>query len=239
MTGAGDGIGQAIALRYAREGARVIVSDVNDQTGRKTADMIKADGGEATYVHGDTRNRADHAAMIEAALGAYGRLDVACNNAGIAHSLTLTGEVTDEQWREVIDVNLTGVFLGVRAQVNAMLKTGGGSIINISSILGQVGMEGTTPYTAAKHGVVGITRTVAWEYGSRGIRINAIGPGFIKTQLIHNLPPDAISELAGRHALKRMGERGEVAALAAFLASDQASFITGSYYAVDGGYLAR
>jgi NAD(P)-dependent dehydrogenase (short-subunit alcohol dehydrogenase family) len=120
-----------------------------------------------------------------------------------------------------------------------MLKTGGGSIVNLSSILGQVGMEGATPYVAAKHGVIGITRTVAWEYGTRGIRINAVGPAFIHTAMANALPPDSIGELTSRHALKRFGEAHEVASLVTFLSSDDASFITGSYYAVDGGYLAR
>jgi NAD(P)-dependent dehydrogenase (short-subunit alcohol dehydrogenase family) len=239
VTGAGDGIGRGIARRYAREGARVVVSDLNDQTGRRTVEMIQGEGGEAVYQHADVRRPEDHRELVEAALSAYGRLDAACNNAGISGEFALTGDLSDRQWQDVIDINLTGVFYGVRAQVRAMLEVGGGAIVNISSILGQVGMEQAMPYTAAKHGVLGITKAAAWEYGDKGIRINAVGPGFIKTQLLDNIPPAAQPEIMNRHALRRFGEVEEVAALVAWLSSDQASFVTGAYYPVEGGYLAR
>jgi NAD(P)-dependent dehydrogenase (short-subunit alcohol dehydrogenase family) len=239
VTGAGDGIGRGVARRYARDGAYVVVSDINDQMGRQTLELIHREGGEAIYQHADVRRAEDHRELVEAAVGTYGRLDAACNNAGISGEFALTGDLSDRQWQEVIDINLTGVFMGVRAQVKAMLETGGGSIVNISSILGQAAMEMAAPYTAAKHGVVGLTKAVAWEYGSRAIRINAVGPAFIRTQLLDKLPPEAQPEIMARHALGRFGETEEVAALVAWLSSDQSSFVTGAYYPVDGGYLAR
>ena len=239
VTGAGAGIGRAIALTYAVEGANVVVSDINDEWGRETVALIEGKGGRAIYQRADTSRPEDHDTLIAAAKHAFGRLDVACNNAGISGEFTPAAETTDEQWKRVIDINLSGVFYGVRAQIRAMLETGGGSIVNISSIAGQIGIEGITPYTAAKHGVVGLTKTVAWEYGKQGIRINAVGPAFINTTLVQNVPPDVREQLKAMHALGRLGETQEVADLVAWLSSDKASFITGNYYAADGGYLAR
>ncbi|MDP3673406.1 MAG: glucose 1-dehydrogenase [Telluria sp.] len=239
VTGAGAGIGRAIALTYAAEGANVIVSDINDDWGRETVALIEGKGGRAVYQRADTARPEDHAALIETAKREFGRLDVACNNAGISGEFTPTAETTDEQWKRVIDINLSGVFYGVRAQIRAMLETGGGAIVNISSIAGQIGIEGITPYTAAKHGIVGLSKTVAWEYGKQGIRINSVGPAFINTTLVQNVPPDVREQLKATHALGRLGEPEEVANLVAWLSSDKASFITGSYYAADGGYLAR
>lgn len=239
VTGAGAGIGRAVALTYAAEGANVIVSDINDDWGRKTVTLIERNGGRALYQRADTTRPDDHDALIETAKREFGRLDVACNNAGISGDFVLSAETTDAQWQHVIGINLTGVFYGVRAQVSSMLKTGGGAIVNMASVLGQVGLENIAPYVAAKHGVVGLTKTVAWEYGSKGIRINSVGPAFINTALLDPLPPDVRKALDTVHALGRVGEPEEVANLVAWLSSDKASFITGSYYAADGGYLAR
>lgn len=239
VTGAGDGIGRAIALRYAQEGARVAVIEINGAKGRETVERITAAGGWALLVEADVRHSSEHTRLISHILAQWGRLDIACNNAGISGAMVPSGVMSDAQWQEVIDLNLTGVFFGVRAQVNAMLQTGGGAIVNIASILGVAGFETTAAYTAAKHGVVGLTKTVALEYGPRGVRVNVVGPTFTNTSWLEALPADAQTMLKARHALRRFAEVEDVAALVAFLSSSEAAFITGAYYPVDGGYLAQ
>ncbi len=239
VTGAAMGIGRAIALTLAREGASVLVCDVADDAGRETVELVERAGGHALYQHLDVTREADHEAALAALESRFGGLDIACNNAGISGEFRLTAEHSRESWQHVIDINLTGVFLGVQRQLPALQARGGGAIVNIASILGQVGLEQLAPYTAAKHGVVGLTRTVALEYGRQRIRCNAVGPAFIKTRLLDNVPPEGRAGLEAQHALGRLGETAEVAELVAWLASDRASFITGNYYAADGGYLAR
>jgi NAD(P)-dependent dehydrogenase (short-subunit alcohol dehydrogenase family) len=239
VTGAAGGIGRAIAIGYAEEGARVVVTDFNEEGCRETVEMIKQAGGQAIYRRLDVTRPQEHEAVIAATQKEFGRLDVACNNAGISGEFRLTADHTPETWQQVIDINLTGVFYGIRAQIPAMIVAGGGSIVNISSILGQVGLEEITPYVAAKHGVVGMTKNVAIEYGAQKIRCNSVGPAFIKTTLINNLPEDVRAHLSSMHALQRIGETEEVANLVSWLSSDKASFVTGNYFAVDGGYLAR
>lgn len=239
VTGGALGIGRAISEIFAREGANVMVCDILDEAGAETVAAIQGAGGRAAYCHLDVTKHDDHARALIEIESTFGGLDIACNNAGISGEFRNTADHTPETWQKVIDINLTGVFLGVRLQIPAMLKRGSGSIVNISSILGQVGHEELAPYVAAKHGVVGLTRTVALEYGRNGIRCNAVGPAFIKTRLIDNLPEEAQQGLASLHALGRLGEVSEVAELACWLASERASFITGNYYAADGGYLSR
>ena len=239
VTGAADGIGRAIALVYAREGAQVVVTDCNDDGGRETVALIKKEGGRAFFHRLDVTKPEEHIAVVAAAQREFGRLDIACNNAGISGEFRLTADHTPQTWLQVIDINLSGVFYGVRAQIPALLEAGGGSIVNIASILGQVGLEEITPYVAAKHGVIGMSKNVALEYGAQGIRCNSVGPAFIKTTLVNNLPEEVRSQLTSKHALARLGETEEVGNLVVWLSSDKASFVTGSYYGVDGGYLAR
>ncbi|MEQ1568892.1 MAG: glucose 1-dehydrogenase [Myxococcota bacterium] len=239
VTGAGSGIGRAIAWQFAAEGARVVVSDIDDAGLRTTVDQIVTSGGKVASVHADSSSPADHERMVSAALEVFGGLHVAVNNAGIAGPAAPVGEYPLEGWDKVIAVNLSGVFYGMRYQIPAMSGTGG-SIVNIASILGQVGFRNAAAYVAAKHGVVGLTQSAALEYGPKRIRINAVGPAFINTPLLTaNLPAEALAGLASLHAVGRLGESPEVAELVTWLASDKASFVTGSYYPIDGGYLAQ
>jgi len=240
VTGAGSGIGQAAAALLAREGARVVVSDIAKENGEKAVASIKSAGGEAVFFASDASRPEDNEALVAEAVNRFGALDIAVNNAGIGGPLSATGEYPIDGWQQVIDINLSGVFYGMRYQIPAMLQRGGGTIINVASILGNTGTKGSPAYVAAKHGVVGLTKAAALEYADKGIRINAIGPGYIRTPLIMNALDDATrAALVGLHPIGRLGESEEVAELILWLASDKASFVTGSYYPVDGAYLAQ
>lgn len=239
VTGAGSGIGRATAVRLAKGGARVVVSDVNEEGGKQTVEEITEAGGEAFFFRADTSKPEENEALVREAEARYGALHVAVNNAGIAGPMEPLVDYPLEDWDRVIAINLSGVYYGMRAQIPAMKRAGGGSIINLSSILGQVAFHGHTAYVAAKHGVVGLTRIAALEYSADGVRINAIGPAFIRTPMVDALPEDIQRGLIEKHPIGRLGEAKEVAELIAFLASDRASFITGTYYAIDGGYLAQ
>ncbi|MEQ8415956.1 MAG: SDR family oxidoreductase [Imperialibacter sp.] len=240
ITGAGSGIGKSTAFLFAENGASIVVADINEAHGKQVADEIKQRGGKAIFVNVDASNPADARKSVDEAVKAFGKLDIAVNNAGIGGPAAPIGEYDIEGWNKVIAVNLSGVFYGMRYQVPAMLKNGGGAIVNMASILGQVGFATSPAYVAAKHGVVGLTKNGALEYAALGIRVNAVGPGFIKTPLLDdNLSPDVLEFLKTKHPIGRLGEPEEVAQLVLFLVSDNASFINGSYYAVDGGYLAQ
>jgi NAD(P)-dependent dehydrogenase (short-subunit alcohol dehydrogenase family) len=240
ITGAGSGIGRDIAYQLGAEGARVVVSDIDDKGGNETAGHLRDRRLQAIFVRADTSKPEDNEALVAAAIKAYGGLDIAVNNAGIGGASAPTGEYPLDSWNNVIGVNLDGVFYGMRYQLPAMVTRGGGSIINIASVLGQAGFAGSSAYVAAKHGVVGLTQAAALEYGAQKIRINAVAPGFIHTPLLeNNMTPDALKVLESKHALGRLGQSAEVAELVTWLASDKASFVTGAYLPVDGGYLAQ
>lgn len=241
VTGAGTGIGRAVALHYARGGARVAVSDINEDEGAKTVQLITDSGGEARFVRADVSVPEECEALVRETVTTFGRLDIACNNAGIGGEASLTADYSIDGWRRVVDVNLSGIFYCMKYEIPAMLEGGGGSIVNMASILGQVGFATAPAYVSAKHGVLGLTQTAAVEYGSRGVRVNVVGPGFIHTPMIEELENDqeTYQTLVSLHPLGRLGRSEEVAEVVGFLSSNRASFVTGAYYPVDGGYLAR
>ncbi|WP_339880755.1 glucose 1-dehydrogenase [uncultured Algoriphagus sp.] len=241
VTGAGSGIGKAVSILYASEGAKVVVTDIDENGGNGTVNLIKSNGGEAFFIKADTSNPDDQKSMVEKAVKKYGGLHIACNNAGIGGELAPTGEYSIDAWDKIISVNLSGVFYGLRYQIPAMLTSGeGGSIVNMASILGMVGSKNVPGYVAAKHGVVGLTKTAALDYADKQIRINAVGPGYIDTPLLSDsLDEDTIKSLAGLHPIGRLGTSEEVAELVLWLSSSKSSFVTGSYYTIDGGYTTQ
>lgn len=239
VTGAGSGIGKAISLLYAKEGAKIVVSDVNEKAGNEVVSEIKSNGGEAIFVKADTSKAEDNKSMVDQAVKQFGGLQIAVNNAGIGGPISPVAEYPVDGWDKVISINLSGVFYGLRYQIPAMLKSGSGSIVNMASILGKVGTKGSAAYVAAKHGVIGLTEAAALEYADQKIRINAIGPGYISTPLLNSLDEATMKALVSLHPMGRLGTADEVAQLALWLNSDKASFVTGSYYNVDGGYLAQ
>lgn len=239
ITGAGSGIGRSTALLFAKEDARVVVSDISEANGNSVVEEIKKSGGEAFFVKADSSKATDNETLVKKTIEKYGSLDIAVNNAGIGGPLGVTGEYPLDGWQKVIDINLSGVFYGLRYQLPAMLPTGG-SIINIASILGQAGTKFSPAYVAAKHGVVGLTKAAALEYADKNIRINSVGPGYINTPLVASSIDEAGRKaLVGLHPIGRLGEAEEIAELILWLASSKSSFVTGTYYAADGGYLAQ
>ena len=242
VTGGASGIGEAAAVLYAKEGCQVVISDLNEEKGNKLAEQIKQAGGKAIFVRADVSNPADCGELVRKTVENFGSVDIAFNNAGIGGENNPVADMSIESWDKTIAVNLSSVFYCMKYEIQQMQKQGKGSIVNNSSILGQVGFANAAAYVAAKHGVVGLTKNAALEYSSKNIRINAIGPGFINTPLLSEAGMDENAKqtyLVPLHPISRLGESAEVAELAVWLSSDKASFITGSYYAVDGGYLAR
>ncbi len=240
VTGAGSGIGAAIARELAERGAVVIAADLDLTAAQDVASEIRGDGGQAHAIEVDVADPAAAERLVEFAVETGGALHLAVNNAGIGGPDEHVADYPLDGWKQVIDVNLNGVFYGMKYQIAAMLKTGGGAIVNVSSILGSVGWAGASAYVTAKHGLIGLTKTAAIEYAQAGVRINAVGPAFIDTPLLSkNLDEETLGQLAGLHPIGRLGTSEEVSALTCFLLSDRAGFITGSYHLVDGGYTAR
>ncbi|WP_055046708.1 SDR family NAD(P)-dependent oxidoreductase [Devosia sp. A16] len=240
VTGAASGIGAAIAHALAADGAKVLVADLDIAGAEAVANAIKVSGGTARAHEVNVADAVEVEAMVDAARAAFGGLHLAVNNAGIGGPAAITGQYPLDGWHKVIDINLNGVFYGMRYQLPAIVASGGGAIVNMASILGSVGFATAPAYVAAKHAVVGLTKVAAIEYAKHGVRINSIGPGFIDTPLLsRNLDEATLTVIRGMHPVGRLGTSEEVAALTAFLLSDEASFITGSYHLVDGGYVAQ
>ena len=241
VTGAGSGIGRAAALLFAQEGAKVVAGDKTESHNRDIVDSIKKGGGEVLGVLGDVSNPKDCETLVKKAIDKFGRLDAAFNNAGVGGEMAAEADYTVEGWNKVIGVNLSGVFYCMKYEIPAMLKNVKGAIVNMSSILGQVAFGMAPAYTAAKHGVIGLTQTAALDYSGKGIRVNAVGPGFIETPMIAPVTADKAARegLIALHPIGRLGRPEEVAELVVWLCSDKASFVTGSYYPIDGGFMAR
>ncbi len=241
VTGGAAGIGEATALAFAREGARVVIADINEEGGHETVVAIEKQKGEALFVKVDVTRSAEVQAMIETTADRFGGLHLAFNNAGMAGARMLTHEYSEEEWESVVEVHMKGVWLCMKHEIGHMLEHGGGVIVNTSSVAGLVGYAGACSYVAAKHGIVGMTKTAALEYAEKGIRVNCVGPGWTRTELISHLTttPEMTQQIGMRHPLGRLAEPAEIAEAVIWLCSDGSSFVTGVALPVDGGFVAR
>jgi len=242
VTGGGSGIGREAAVRFGEEGANVVVADVNVDGSEETAELVREAGGDATVIETDVSDPADVEAMVDAAVETYGGLDYAFNNAGIEGESEPAGEHPLDNWKQVIDVNLKGVYLCMRYELPAMLESGGGSIVNTSSIAGLVAFPGLSPYVASKHGVIGLTKTAAVEYSREGVRVNAISPGVIDTPMVQRSEeddPEMMEQVTAATPIGRLGAPEEIGDAAVWLCSEDASFVTGETLVIDGGYVAQ
>ena len=242
VTGGSSGIGRATALAFAREGAKVAVADLNIVGGEETVSLIKSVGGEACFIEANMAEAASVEAMVKKAVETYGRLDCAHNNAGVEGALIRTAEYEEDQWDQVIRINLTGVWLCMKYEIPQMLQQGSGAIVNTASGAGLIGVKRMPAYVASKHGVVGLTKTAALEYAKSGIRVNAVCPGVIKTPMVERVTggrPDILDKMIAAEPIGRSGQPEEIAEAVVWLCSDAASFVTGHAMAVDGGAVAQ
>ena len=242
VTGGSSGIGRATSLAFARQGARVAIADREPTGAAETARMIEEIGGTATVFEIDVTKAEDVASLIDRIVQSYGRLDCAFNNAGIGGEVAKTADYPEEEWDRIIDVNLKGVWLCMKYEIPVMEKQGSGAIVNTASIYGLAGAAGYIAYNAAKHGVVGITRTAALEYATAGIRINAVCPGYIRTPMTQpgiDANPDLERKMVSQTPMARLGKPEEIAGAVVWLCSDAASFVTGHTMTPDGGYMAQ
>jgi NAD(P)-dependent dehydrogenase (short-subunit alcohol dehydrogenase family) len=242
VTGGASGLGRTSAIALAQEGAKVAVSDVNVSEGEATARRISAAGGQAIFVKADVTKPGEVEALVQETIKAFGRLDLALNNAGIDGVRARTADYPEDVWHQVINVNLTGVFLCLKFELPLMVKQGGGVIVNMSSVAGVTGFPGHAAYTASKHGVIGLTKTAAIDYAKAGIRVNAICPAYTRTPMLTRMleqRPDVEAKLISRVPLRRLGTAEEIARAAIYLFSDAAAFITGHSLVMDGGIVAE
>ena len=242
VTGGSGGIGRATALEFARQGARVVVSDLLVEAGQETVRLIGATGGQATFIKADVTRAAQVETLVGQTVETYGRLDCAFNNAGIEGGMAKTGDYEEERWAQVIGINLKGVWLCMKYEIQHMLGHGGGAIVNTASVAGLVGFRYGPAYVASKHGVNGLTKTAALEYAKAGIRVNAVCPGVIRTPMFERglqKNPDLEERFAGVHPVGRIGQPEEIARAVVWLCSPAASFVTGTQLPVDGGFVAQ
>lgn len=243
VTGGASGIGREVALEFSRNGAAVVVADIQEEAGEAVVDEIEGDGGDATFVHGDVTDMTQMQSMVDTAVEEFGGLDFAFNNAGIGGEQKPTADLEEDEWLAVIDINLNGVWRGMKAELPVMVEHGGGVIVNTASILGQVGFASAAAYTSAKHGVLGLTKVAALDYAEQGVRVNAVCPGFIDTPMLEaggiTDDEEMLTQVKALHAMNRLGTVDEIASGVMWLCSPGASFTTGEYLTIDGGYTSR